>query len=142
MDGLTRLGSYEGRSIYLDKPISSLPRKILWPLCINLSGEQPVYIEGIGGNWRTLASYIHLPSIMEEQIEDYARGNKRTTPAFTFFDLWDNGIQKNPGSIRKLVIAMHQSGLVAYLKKHVLAPLQGISNFLVFENVIHCFTRC
>ena len=137
-EGTNYLGIYEGRRICLDKPICSLPRRILWPLCLYLSGEQPVYIEGIGGDWKTLANYIHLPSVMEERIEDYTRG-KKTTPAFVLLDMWDKGIRKNPGSIRKLMIAMHQSGLVAYLNQYILSPLQGIK-FPVLKTFIHCFS--
>lgn len=129
--GTDNLGKFEGCPIDLNAPICSLPRNIMWPLCVNLSVEQSVFIEGSGGDWKSLGSYIHLPAVMEERIEEYSRG-KKTTPAFVLLDLWDRGIKKNPGSIRKLLIALHQSGMVTYLNQHILAPLQGIK-FLVLQ---------
>ena len=115
---------YKGRPIDLNDPICvSLPRDIIWPLCLHLSNEQAIIMDSGGGDWRTLADFIGLPLRIIETIEDY-RGDK--TKAFTLLKLWDRGIPVNPGSLLKLIIALHKSGFSeSYLRDFIVTPLQG-----------------
>ena len=114
---------YRGYEIELDGPICGLPRNIILPLCLNLSLETLVDTSGIGGNWKDLAGHVGLPTIIIELIEQCA---DRTKP-YTFFELWDNRIKKNVGSVRKLIIALHEAGFGdSYLRDYLLNPLLGM----------------
>lgn len=126
--GLRSTGSYRGHPVGLQDPICvSLPRHIILPLCAHLSNEQAVIMDS-GGDWRTLADYIGLPVRMIEMIEDY-RGDKMK--AFTLLKLWDRGIPRNPGTLLKLIIALHRSGFSeSYLRDLIIKPLQGRMRFV------------
>ncbi len=114
---------YRGREIDIDGPICCLPREIIWPLCANLSLESPVDVTGRGGDWRDLAGHIGLPTIVIELIQ---RSSERTKP-YALFELWDNGIVKNRGSVRKLIIALHEAGFKdSFLGDHLLNLLMGM----------------
>lgn len=123
MSVLRTTGSYRGRQINLDDPISiSLPRDIILPLCTHLSGEQAVTLDFGGGDWRDLADFIGLPSQIIELIDESRDGLK----AYTLLKLWDRGIARNPGTLLKLIIALHESGFAgSYLQEFIVTPLQG-----------------
>ena len=42
--------------------------------------------------------------------------------------VWDRGVTKNQGSIRKLIIALYGAGFEAYLNDYLLKPLAGESS--------------
>ena len=123
MSMLRTTGSYRGRQINLDDPICiSLPRDIIVPLCTLLSGEQAVTLDHGGGDWRDLADFIGLPSQIIELIDESRDGFK----AYTLLKLWDRGITRNPGTLLKLIIALHEGGFGrSYLEDYIVAPLQG-----------------
>ncbi|XP_003388635.1 PREDICTED: uncharacterized protein LOC100636250 [Amphimedon queenslandica] len=132
---LRSTGYYKGHPIDLNDPIClSLPRDIIWPLCLHLSNEQALIMDSGGGDWRTLADFIGLPLRIIEMIEDY-RGDK--TKAFTLFKLWDRGIPVNPGSLLKLIVALHKSGFRdSYLRDFIVSPLQGCIPFQDIKDYI------
>ena len=113
---------YSGREIHLDGPICSLPKDVIWPLCAHLSIESPVELDGRGGDWKDVADFVGLPPTAIDLIKQH----QDRTKAFTFFKLWDQGIKKNRGTVRKLIIALYEAGFgQSYLKDHVLDPLLG-----------------
>ena len=115
--------SYKGHEVDIDGPICNLPREVIWPLAANLSIPSPVDLDGRGGDWRDLAGYIRLPITTIDLIED--SGGK--TKAFTLLKLWDRGIKKNRGTVRKLMVALHEAGFGdSFLKDFMLKPLLGI----------------
>lgn len=110
--------------IDLDGPICGIPKDVIWPLCAHLSLESPLHVVGRGGDWKDLADYVGLPTIAIDLIKD--RNDK--TKAFTFFKLWDRGIKKNRGTVRKLIIALYEAGFSeSYSRDHLLEPL-GINS--------------
>ena len=102
----------------LDDRIGSLPEDALHHLCCELS----VHSE-IGRDWRKIASYIRLPSVYVNLIGSRKDGKLE---ARVLFDLWDDGIEKNPGSVRKLLVALLQCDFRGHLKP-LLKRLQGNS---------------
>lgn len=111
---------YSGSELDIDGPICSLPVRLLKPLCAKLALDISVDVDGHGGNWRDLAGHIGLPMAMIELIESF----KDRTKPHTLFKIWDEGISRNPGSIRKLIIALFELG-ISYLEDDLLIPLMG-----------------
>ncbi len=113
---------YRGREINLDGPVCSLPYDIIWPLCAKLSNETHVDLDGRGGDWRNLAGHIGLPVTAIDLIRD----SKDRTKAYALVKLWDQGIRKNRGTVRKLVVALYDAGFgESFLKYDLLKPLLG-----------------
>lgn len=135
--GLRAVGHFQGRPIDLHDPVcTSLPRCIIWPLCLHLSNEQAVKTDFGGGDWRDLAEFIRLPSRMIAMIEDY-RGDK--TKAFTLLYLWDRGIPRNPGTLLKLIIAMDKIGFADYYLREPLQGEQATMSLYYYIYYIDCF---
>ena len=108
--------SFERHDSPLDNRIGYLPEDALDILCCELS----VHSE-LGRDWRKIASYIRLPSMYVNLICSRKDGRLE---ARVLFDLWDEGIEKNPGSVRKLLVALSQCDFGGSLKA-LLKRLQG-----------------
>ena len=90
----------------LDGPIRSLPIEALRPLCTRLSVDNT-----LGHDWRELAGYIGLPLEIIALIEK----SRDTLKAYKLIDLWDTGIKKNPGTVRKFVVALTECKFPGYM---------------------------
>ena len=93
----------------IDGPIRNLPGEVLQPLCLKLSVRN-----ALGHDWRQLAGYIRLPFEAIEVIDQLPQ--TYTLKAFKLIELWDRGIKKNPGTVRKFIIALTECDFPGYVQ--------------------------
>ena len=110
----------------IDGPIRNLPSDALLPLCMRLSTNSV-----LGHDWRNLADYIRLPFEIVTLIDQM--DTSRSLKAFKLVELWDAGIKKNPGTVRKFIVALIECG-------HFRGYLEDFRKQLIGENVI--IQRC
>lgn len=118
------------RDNVLDGRIGSLPEDALQSLCCQLSIRSHLHRD-----WRKIAGYIRLPSVYVSLIDSRKDGKLE---ARMLFDLWDEGIEKNQGSVRKLLVALSECDFRGHVQD-LLRRLQGTmtmhcSNPRMFDN--------
>lgn len=98
----------------VDGPILNLPGEVLEPLCLSLSVSNP-----LAHDWKRLAGYIRLPFHVIALIDQ-----TQSLKAFKLIELWDRGIKKNPGTVRKLIVALTECDFPSYVRD-LRSQLQG-----------------
>ena len=110
----------------LDGPIRNLPRDALLPLCMRLSSNSV-----LGHDWRKLADYIRLPYEIVNLIDQME--TSRSLKAFKLVEIWDTGIKKNPGTVKKFIVALIEC-------RHFRGYLKDFRQQLIGENVLYMYS--